>query len=363
MDKTDSTLIDAPLLDEVVGTGPELGDITQVKAEDAPDLGDLSSVEEPPILEADEAIPVLSELITPAAPQAAPQEVTSGLAEPESGLRSFLDSSLETAANQEAEEATPAEPISNALDELLGDLPGEEDAAEAPAPIIEEAVVSTPEVAAPSEAMEASTDEREPETEIPPSGPETGAAAEAPAQEAVATDDDPLGSALDALLGDQDDIQDQAAQGQEKPSDVVTAFAEEAALAASAAQESITPPPAEAHSAQSDDETPLDLLGAGAVAAGAAALPALRARLQEHLTHRVDDILSETVAVLVQELESQIVERVEGVLMEALEAALPKLMDGFVEGLREELQPRLRAQIPALMEDILGREDAGEKNA
>ena len=350
MDKTDSTLIDAPLLDEVVGTGPELGDITQLKAEDAPELGDLSSVEEPPILEADEAIPVLSELITPAAPQAEPQEVTSGLAEPDSGLRSFLDSSLETAANQESEDPAPAEPLSNALDALLGDLPGDDLEASDEAPVTEAVETAT--------ALEIAEDEppaqatvAEPEavpTEILEQSPE--------APDTEPGDGDPLGDALDALLGDEDG--NALVSGEEDEATApasALAEAEPASTLATEAAEETGPTPGDA---------PLDLLGAGAAAAtGAAVLPALRARLQEHLTHRVDDILSETVAVLVQELESQIVERVEGVLMESLEAALPKLMDGFVEGLREELQPRLRAQIPALMEDILGREGAGEKDA
>jgi len=347
MDKTDSTLIEAPLLDEVVGTGPELGDITQLKAEDAPELGDLSSVEEPPILEADEAIPVLSELITPVAPQ----ETTSGLAEPDSGLRSFLDSSLDHAANQEAETAAPPEPLGNALDELLGDLP-EGDVEEGP-------VADTDETTAPpSEAVETSPQPEAPEALAAETGEEEDVALEAPppeASEIEATEpptesDDPLGDALDALLGDEDT---DAPSAEPEPA---SAFVEHAAAPAPEAAKDAAEAPA------TTDEPPLDLLGAAATA-GASALPALRARLQEHLTHRVDDILSETVAVLVQELETQIVERVEQVLMESLEAALPKLMDGFVEGLREELQPRLRAQIPILMEDLLGGDGAGEKGA
>ncbi len=354
MDKTDSTLIDAPLLDEVVGTGPELGDITQLKAEDAPELGDLSSVEEPPILGADEAIPVLSELITPAAPQAAPQGVTSGLAEPDSGLRSFLDSSLEIAANQETEDPAPAEPLSNALDELLGDLPGDD--LEASDELTDEAPAT--------EAVETATASGLTADEPPPAS--TTVEPEAVSTEILdqplevpnteSEDGDPLGDALDALLGEDDgNALVSGEEGEATAPASALAEAEPASALATEAAEEAGPSP---------DEAPLDLLGAGATAAtGAAVLPALRARLQEHLTHRVDDILSETVAVLVQELESQIVERVEGVLMESLEAALPKLMDGFVEGLREELQPRLRAQIPALMEDILGREGAGEKNA
>ncbi len=372
MDTNDSTLNDAPLLDEPVGVGEQaLGDLEQIVADNdpAPGLGDLSELEESDTLPAaDEAIPVLSELVSPPPPS----EVSSHLHEPQTAL---------DAANQ------PQDALSTALDDLLGDddtIPTlapeteitegsavasnstsalQKDTANAPPPPAEaigdtettsrltpEAQVVDPEPT-PSPLSSAQTEVVDDTTaqETPTRSediPDTETAAGDSEQEAT------LEGTLDALLGEGPEAEDETSSG--------FTVSEEPPISERGETDSALDNDL-AGIAPADDDTPLDTLApAAAATAAAGALPLLRQRLEAHLSQRMDEVLHETVTLLVHELEAQIAERVEGVLMETLEEALPRLMGQFTEGLRAEIQPRLREQIPRLMAEIL---DSGEKDA
>ncbi len=351
MDTSDSTLNDTPLLDEPVGVSEQpLGDLEQIAADPdpAPGLGDLSELEESDTLPAaDEAIPVLSELVSPPPPS----EVSSHLDEPQSTL---------DAANQ------PQDALSTALDDLLGENDAIPELAPEPPPV--QATDDQPEPPTLTETSEPATllaDETraiEPEADPAPSTrvqpeagqPERSEEDSAPPSENTVTEADEgttLEDTLDALLGEGPEAGDETSGG--------FTVSEEAPAAEREEEPAAAPDNDLAGIAPEDNDTPLDTLApAAAATAAAGALPQLRHRLEAHLSQRMDEVLHETVTLLVQELEQQIAQRVENVLMETLEEALPRLMSQFTEGLRAEIQPRLHEQIPRLMAEIL---DSGEK--
>jgi hypothetical protein len=93
---------------------------------------------------------------------------------------------------------------------------------------------------------------------------------------------------------------------------------------------------------------------AASATSSAIAASAISSDLHAHLTHRIDQIVTEALGALSKELNDHLTARMEKLVMESVDDALPGLMESFSNGLRSQVQSQIRKELPKIVNEMLG---------